>query len=297
MNIEIPASVPQQMEKTYIHNYKHITHNTNRIFLFTGDQKFEHFNKDFYGPNIPKEVNDPEHLFKVASVGHVGGFVTQLGLIERYGKKYPNINYIVKLNTKTNLLSTDVKDPSSNIMWSVQDVLDFKKISGLNICGIARTIYPGSTYEHETIKSIEQAIYPAHKNGLVGILFVYPKGQYIEYETEPDMIAGAAAVGVSLGADIVKVKPTKKVEDLKQAVGAAGNTKVICAGGSKKDDQEFLQTIYEQIHHAGTSGVAVGRNIYQRTLTAAIAFTQAIAAIVYKDKTTDQAMKIYEKNK
>jgi len=296
-SIEIPAGVPKETEKIYVKNYEQITKKTNRLFLFAGDQKFEHLNKDFYGPNIPEEVNDPEHLFKIASEGQIGAFVTQLGLIERYGKKYPNINYIVKLNAKTNIISQDLKDPDSRIMWNVEDVVDFKKISGLNICGIARTIYPGSEAEHEAIRYYEQSVYPAHKHGLIAILFLYPRGKNIEYETDPDLIAGIAGVGACLGADFVKIKTTKRIEDLKQAIGAAGNTGVICAGGSKKDEKKFLQTIYEQMHIAETSGVAVGRNVYQRTLQDAIAFTQAIAAVVYDDKSVEEALKIYDKNK
>jgi len=296
-NIEIPAGVAKEAEKTYIENYEQITKKTDRLFLLAGDQKTEHLNKDFYGPDIPEEVNDPEHLFQIASKGQSGAFVTQLGLIERYGKKYPDINYIVKLNVRTNIVPVDEKDPDTRILWGVKDILDFKKVSGLNICGVARTIYPGSETEQEMLRGFEQTVYPAHKNGLVAILFIYPRGKHIEYETDPDIIAGATGIGACLGADFVKIKSTKKVKDLKQAVGASGNTKVICAGGPKKDDKKFLQTLYEQIHIAGTSGVAVGRNVYQRTLPDAIAFTQAISEIIYKDKTTEEAIKIYEKNR
>ena len=235
--IEIPAGVPKEQEEEYIKNYEQITHKTNKLFLFAGDQKFEHLNKDFYGPNIPEEVNDPEHLFKIASKGHAGAFVTQLGLIERYGKKYPDINYIVKLNVKTNIVPIEEKDPDTRILWSIKNIVDFKKTSGLNICGFARTIYPGSQSEHESIRTFEQSVYPAHKHGLVAILFIYPRGQNVEYETAPDMVAGAAGIGACLGADFIKIKPPKKIKDFKQAIGAAGNTKIICAGGSKQEDQ------------------------------------------------------------
>ena len=72
--------------------------------LFAGDQKIEHLNKDFYGKGIAKEDNNPEHLFRIASKATIGGFAAQYGMITHYGRDYKNINYIVKLNSKTNLV-------------------------------------------------------------------------------------------------------------------------------------------------------------------------------------------------
>jgi len=295
--IVIPASVPKSLEKEFVKNYEAITKKTDKLFLFAGDQKFGHLNEAFYGEDIPPEVNDPEHLFKIASKGEVGAFATQLGLISRYGKKYPDVNYVVKLNSKTNFIPLHERGPFSRLLWTVEDVVEFKKNSGLNICGIGKTIYIGSDFEADTLRYQEQMVYKAQKNGLVAILWAYALGKDVEYPRAKENIAGVAGIALCIGADFAKMKPTKYPNDLKQATVAAGNTGIICAGGEKIDERDFFERLYAQIHEGGTRGVAAGRNVFQRTLNDAIAFTKAISAIVYKNKTVDAAMEIYEKNK
>ena len=88
----IPLTVPKKQQKIYVENYLKATQNSGNLFLFAADQKIEHLNSDFYGENIPRECNNPEHLFSIAQKGRIGAFATQLGLIAQYGKIYNNIN-------------------------------------------------------------------------------------------------------------------------------------------------------------------------------------------------------------
>ncbi len=113
-------------------------------------------------------------------------------------------------------------------------------------------------------------------------------------------IAGAAGVGACLGADFVKINPpqTKTVlqsaQNLKQATLAAGRTKVVCSGGEKKNEKEFLDELYLQLKGGGVKGCAVGRNIHQKTLNNAIKFCEAISAIVIDGKDLERAEKLLE---
>jgi DhnA family fructose-bisphosphate aldolase class Ia len=96
-------------------------------------------------------------------------------------------------------------------------------------------------------------------------------------------------VAVCLGADFVKVNApdapdsAQSAQLLRQATMAAGNTKVICSGGPRKDDQAFLQDVYNQIHTGGAAGAAIGRNIHQKSTQDAIKFCNALAAIIMDD--------------
>ncbi|MFC1842029.1 aldolase [Candidatus Dependentiae bacterium] len=280
--INIPATVSKEAENIYKENYNAITKSTGKLFLFAGDQKIEHLNKDFYGENIPPEVNSPEHLFKIASKGEIGAFATQMGLISQYGKEYPDVNYVVKVNSKTDVIPTEQKDPVSSQLWTVEDVLEFKQNSGLKIRGVGYTVYLGSEFENEMLSEAAHVIYEAQHAGLVTILWMYPRGKHIKDEKDADLLAGAAGVAAALGADFAKLNPTEKLQDLRQAIEAAGKTKIICSGGPKKDAKLFLQTIREQLK-MGTSGVAIGRNIYQNTLKQAVNITQAVSDLVYND--------------
>src|SRR5690242_723950 len=128
-SIPIPADVPKAMESTFNAHYTKITKKTDRLFLFAYDQKMEHLNKDFYGPTVHPDAQNCEHPFSIAHAGYIGAFATHLGLIARYGKKYPAIPYIAKLNGKTDIISTDHKDPYSNNSGLLMMRYDLKKIT------------------------------------------------------------------------------------------------------------------------------------------------------------------------
>ena len=148
----IPADVPLSAHEAYREHYSALTKDTGRLFLFAADHKLEHLNNDFFGPGIDVAAQTPEHLFELASKAPIGALATQLGLIARYGKQYPSVNYVVKLNSKTNL-RTD-PDPFSPQLWSVDDVVAFAKESQLPIRGIGLTIYLGSSSEPRRLRKL-----------------------------------------------------------------------------------------------------------------------------------------------
>lgn len=294
--IQPPADVPEQAQETYVHNYKKITNNTGRLMLFSADQKIEHLHRDFYGRDIPEDAGNPEHLFRIARQGTIGAFATHMGLIARYAKEYKNINYLVKLNGKTNCIATKQQDPLAAQLYSIDDVISFKELSGLPICAVGATIYLGSEYEQDMLEFAAHMVYQAHLHGLVTVLWMYPRGKAIADEHDPLLIAGAAGIANALGSDFVKIKPPKSTGEktsaqwLKVVVEAAGNTKVICSGGEQKKPQKFLDELYEQLHVGGTAGNATGRNIFQYGHAHAVAMTQAISALVFDNKTVDDAL-------
>lgn len=297
--IYIPGDVPNGSINEFVNNFDLITHGSGRLMLFAGDQKIEHLNKDFYGEGIHEDDNEPEHLFKIADAAEIGLLATQLGLVSMYGGDYPEIPYLVKLNSKTNLVKTAQRDPISPTLIDVEQVVEFKKDSGLEIVGIGYTIYLGSEFEHIMLREAAQAVYKAHQAGLISVLWIYPRGQAVKDEKDADLIAGATGVAATLGADFVKINPPKKdgaasADLLIQAVKAAGKTKVICAGGSSTDPKKFLQSLHDQINIAGVSGNATGRNIHQKSLEEAVRMCNAISAITIHDKPVDEAVKIYE---
>jgi len=294
----IPADVPNGQINEYLNNYDDITLGSDRLMLYAGDQKIEHLNKDFYGAGIAADDNDPEHLFKIADTAEIGVFATQMGLISTYGGDYPEVPYLVKLNSKTNLVKTAQRDPISVQMVDVDQVAAFKQRSGLNILGVGYTIYLGSEFEHLMIREAAQAVHQAHQHGLITVLWIYPRGQAVKDEKHPDLIAGATGVAATLGADFVKVnypkeEGKKSAEIFTQAIKAAGRTKVLCAGGSSIEPKAFLQMLHDQIFISGASGNATGRNIHQKPLDEAIRMANAITAITVYGKSVDEAYAIY----
>lgn len=298
-SLYIPADVPNSAINEYYNNMELVTHGTGRLMLFAGDQKVEHLNDDFHGKGIHEDDNVPEHLFKIADNAEIGVFAAQMGLISMYGGDYPEIPYLVKLNSKTHLINTKQRDPVSLQLVDVEQVLEFKKNSRLDIMGIGYTIYLGSEYEHLMMREAAQAIYKCHQAGLITVLWIYPRGQAVADEKDAHLIAGATGVAATLGADFVKVNAPKKdgkstADLLTPAVKAAGKTRVICAGGSSTDPKAFLQSLHDQIHVAGVAGNATGRNIHQKSLEDAARMCNAISAITIHGKSVDDAVAILE---
>ena len=126
-NISVPLDVPGQNRQRYLENYGKITKGSGRLMLFAGDQKAEHLNDDFFGPGIDPEDNDPEHLFQIAARANIGVFATQMGLIARYGMDYRGVPYLVKLNSKTNLVKTSQAEPDSPQWIDVSQVVRLQR--------------------------------------------------------------------------------------------------------------------------------------------------------------------------
>nr|QNO55649.1 fructose-bisphosphate aldolase/6-deoxy-5-ketofructose 1-phosphate synthase [Methanosarcinales archaeon ANME-1 ERB7] len=297
-DVIVPLDVPKAAQEDYTKNYLAITRDTGRLMIFAGDQKVEHLNDDFFGEGIHLDNSDPEHLFKVASQVKIGVFATQLGLIARYGMHYPGVPYLVKLNSKTNLVKTTQSDPISQQWLDVQQVVDFRNNSGLNILAVGYTVYPGSEYEAEMFRQAAQIVYNAHQYGLITVLWMYPRGKAVADEKDPHLIAGATGISACLGGDFTKVNYPKKegyepAEILKEAINAAGRTKVICAGGSSVDVGSFLKRLHDQIHISGAAGNATGRNIHQKSLKDAIRMCNAIYAITVEEASEEEAIRIY----
>jgi len=299
MNIACPADVPETKKYEYEKNMAVATHETGKLMLFAGDQKVEHLNGDFFGPEISQDDGDPEHLFRIASKSRIGVFATQLGMISKYGNDYKDVPYLVKLNSKTNLVKETIDDPRSHSWYTVEDIVRFKEVSKLNILGVGYTVYNGSLYEGKMLHEAAQAVFQAHQHGLFAVLWMYPRGKGVEDDKSPHLIAGAAGTALCLGADFTKVnypkpKEGNRAESLKEAVRAAGRTRLICAGGSSIDVKIFLQTLHDQLHISGSSGNATGRNIHQKSLDEAVRFANAVSALTYDDKSVEESFAIYE---
>lgn len=301
-DVRVPMDVPAESRETYVSNYMKATRETGRLMLFACDQKIEHMNADFYGEGIDIADSEPEHLFKIGKNGVIGVLAGQRGLVAQYAADYPELNYLIKMNSKTNLVKTKQEDPYSPQLTDLEAVLQMRE-NGVNIVGLGYTIYLGSEYEATMMAEAGQLIAQAHECGLLVVLWIYPRGKAVTAEKDPDLIAGAAGVALCLGADFVKVNaPSPEegknpAEALAIASKAAGRCGLVCAGGGTVDAKTFLTQLHDQIHVGGACGNATGRNIHQRSEDEAVRLTKAISAITLADKGVDEALEIFEGKK
>ncbi len=301
-DVKVPMDVPAESKETYVSNFLKATRETGRLMLFACDQKIEHLNKDFYGEGIDEADAKPKHLFEIGAQGEVGVLAGQRGLVAQYAADYPDQNYLIKMNSKTNLVKTKQEDPYSPQLTDIDAVLQLRE-NGVNVVGLGYTIYLGSEYESSMLAEAGQLIAQAHECGLLVVLWIYPRGKAVEKEKDPDLIAGAAGVALCLGADFVKVNAPSpedgrtSAEALAVASNAAGRCGLVCAGGGTVDAKTFLTQLHDQIHVGGASGNATGRNIHQRSLDEAVRLTKAISAITLADYSVDDALAVFNGEK
>ena len=297
-DVRVPVDVLEVSRERYVDNYLKATRGTGRLMLFACDQKIEHMNDDFFGEGISPEDASPTHMFEIGSKGVIGILAGQRGLVAQYAADYPDINYLVKMNSKTHLVKTAQDDPYSPQLYDLQAVLDLVD-NGVNVVGIGYTIYLASEYESTMMTEAAQLIADAHANGLIVVLWMYPRGKAVANEKDPHLIAGAAGVACCLGADFVKVNPPKGTDEkssaemLVEASSAAGRTGLVCAGGSTVEADIFLNQLWEQIHVGGAVGNATGRNLHQRSLDEAVRLTKAISAITLGDYDLAAAVRVF----
>ena len=220
-----------------------------KAFFLAYDQGLEHGPEDFNDKNV-----DPEYIIDIARRGKFNALIVQKGIAEKYSNviKKKKIKLIVKLNGKTNLSQGEF---ISRQLCSVEEAIKLRAIA------VGYTIYLGSKYESIMLGEFENIQREAHSRGIPVIAWIYPPKKLSEKDRK-EFMPYAARTGLEIGADIIKIKYNGNPKELAWAVKAAGKTKVVIAGGGKKDENSFLKQVKE-IMNSGSAGMAVGRNVWQ----------------------------------
>jgi fructose-bisphosphate aldolase, class I len=267
---------------------------TGKMVILPVDQGFEHGPARSFARN--PAGYDPRYHFQLAIEAGCNAYAAPLGFLEAGAREFAGqIPLILKLNNHDVLY--EEKDPEQAITGSVRDALR------LGCVGIGYTIYPGSSARVEMYTKLRELGEEAKANGLVLVVWSYPRGSGLskEGETGIDVTAYAAHIAAQLGAHIVKVKlpsahleqsAAKKVyETEKVPVGTlaervrhvvqstfAGRRVVIFSGGpAVGDDQVFDEA--RAIRDGGGFGSIIGRNSFQRKNPEALKFLATIMAI------------------
>lgn len=225
----------------------------NKAMFLAYDHGFEHGPKDLSGKSI-----DPNYILDLAIQGQFTAIILQKGIAEKYyfNTKYAkNIPLIIKINGKTNINTQS--EPYSPINCSVR----YAKKLGAQAVGY--TIYLGSEHENRMLEEFGVIQEEAHRLKMAAIAWLYPRGKSIIKDNDSELIKYAARLGLELGADLIKIKYPDSDDALKDIIKLAGKTKVVLSGGEKDEQSEFLSKVQKVIIN-NFSGIAVGRNIWQR---------------------------------
>jgi len=268
---------------------------TGRLVILPVDQGFEHGPARSFAVNPP--AYNPAYHFRLAIEAGCNAYAAPLGFIEAGAAEFAGeIPIILKINDHD--LLHDEKDPLSAVTGSVKDAVR------LGCVAVGFTIYPGSANAQTMYQQCREMVAEAKANGLVAVVWSYPRGSDIskEGETAIDVVAYAAQIAAQLGAHVIKVKPptqfieqpeAKKVyektgvpistlsERVRHVVQSAfdGQRIVIFSGGATKENDETLYDEYRAIRDGGGFGSIIGRNSFQRQKSHALEFLSTVMKI------------------
>jgi class I fructose-bisphosphate aldolase len=265
---------------------------TGKMVILPVDQGFEHGPARSFAVN--PEAYDPHYHFQLALDAGLSAYAAPLGALEAGADSFAGqVPLILKLNN-ANSHSTS-KDQA--VTASVRDALR------LGCCAVGFTIYPGSDDQYGMFEEVREIAAEAKANGLVMVIWAYPRGGKLskEGETALDVTAYAAHMAALLGAHIIKVKPPTAYIEQKEAKTAYDNSKVdlslayerighvvqsafkgrrlvVFSGGAAKGDAEILDEVRE-LYRGGASGSIMGRNAFQRPREEALALLERVIRI------------------
>jgi len=267
---------------------------TGRMVILPVDQGFEHGPARSFAPNPP--AYNPLYHVELAIDAGCNAYAAPPGFLQAGAAEFAGrIPLILKLNSHDVL--HDDKDPLPAVTGSVKEALR------LGCAAIGFTIYPGSAHCVTMYEQIRDIAEEAREQGLVVVVWSYPRGSGLskEGETAIDVVAYAAQIAAQLGAHIIKVKlPTAHLEQaaakkvyeaekvpittltdrVRHVVQSAFNGRriVIFSGGAKSEDKNVFEEA-RAIRDGGGFGSIIGRNSFQRPKPEAVKFLQTVMGI------------------
>jgi class I fructose-bisphosphate aldolase len=267
---------------------------TGKLVILPVDQGFEHGPARSFAPNPP--AYDPRYHYELAIEAGCNAYAAPLGFIEAGAREFAgDIPLILKLNDHDLLMNEE--NPDQAMTGSVEDALR------LGCAAIGFTIYPGSANRIAMYEQLRACAEQAKQNGLVVVVWSYPRGGGLskEGETAIDVCGYAAHIAAQLGAHIIKVKlPTAHIEQdaarkvyeeqkipietlperVRHVVQCAFNGRriLIFSGGPQEAEANILNEV-RAIHEGGGFGSIIGRNSFQRPRAEALRLLRAIMDI------------------
>jgi fructose-bisphosphate aldolase/2-amino-3,7-dideoxy-D-threo-hept-6-ulosonate synthase len=130
--------------------------------------------------------------------------------------------------------------------------------------------------------------------GMPLLAMMYPRGPTIKDSHAVDVVAHAARLGAELGADIIKTNYTGDAESFKEVVSSCPVPVIIAGGPKAETSRDVLQMVKDSIS-AGGAGLSIGRNVFQHQDPTKM--VKALSALVHKEASVDEALKILGESK
>jgi len=228
-----------------------------------------------------KGLENPGKTIEKIVLGGANAILTSYGLARRYAAELAGIGLIMRADGGSTSLGK--AGGPAKLFFSIEEALR------LGADALAVSAFPGAENEADTLQNLAEIAGEAHGWGLAVLGEMVPGG----FDSPPEKrtsqtVALAARVGSELGADMIKTPYVPGFE----AVTCTSYVPVVILGGAKRGKERDMLADIKSAVDVGASGVAIGRNIWQSEDP--IAMTAAVAAILHKHASVDEAMQILE---
>lgn len=225
-------------------------------------------------------MESPAAVLAAIVAGGADAILTSYGTAVRFARELAPLGLILRLDGGTTTLGA--LRPSGQF-FGVEDALR------LGADAVAVSAFPGTPEEEASLHTLSTVVAQAHRWGLPVMGEMQPGG----FDARPEArslaaVALAARVGAELGADWVKIP---YAEDFARVVATCYVPAVMLGGAPSGDNRALLENIGRAVS-AGGAGVAIGRSIFQADQPAAM--TAAVAAIVHRGATVDEAVRLLQ---
>ena len=228
-------------------------------------------------------IRDVKKTIQSVAVGGANAIIEHKGLVpEGLRGNGPDIGLIVHLSASTSLSMTP---NAKTIVCSVEEAIR------LGADAVSIHVNIGNGDEKDMLRDFGEVSYSCRNWGMPLLAMMYPRGEKIVDEFDPDAIKHAARVGAEMGADIVKISYTGDPDSFRDVVAGCFAPVVIAGGPKMESDRDILETVKGAME-AGAAGVSMGRNVFQHSHPSAI--IKAFAAIIHEHRSVDDAMRVLE---
>lgn len=228
-----------------------------------------------------KGLENPGKIVEKIVAGGANAVLTSYGLARRFAGELSGVGLI--LRSDGGATSIGDNNGPGGIFFQVEEALR------LGADAMAVSAFPGSNKEVESLQNLAYIAGDAHAWGIPLLGEMVPGGfdSPLEKRTA-ETVALSARVGSELGADMIKTPYVPGFE----VVTSTSYVPVVILGGAKRGKERDMLADIRAAISAGASGVAIGRNIFQADNPTAM--TAAVAAIVHKNASVEEAMAILE---
>src|SRR5919197_185454 len=224
-----------------------------------------------------KGLEDINYLiYQCASAGLTCVLVNK-GIIKTMPRP-PDIGLIAHFSGSTSI------GPAPNrkmLMGSVEEAIR------LGADAVSLHINIGAKEEPEMLQKLGMVADKCDEWSMPLVAMMYPRGENIKNQYDPETVAHTARIGAEAGADIVKSVYKGDSSSFKRVIKGCPVPIVIAGGPKAKTDKEIIEMCSGAME-AGAIGVTFGRNIFQHKNPAAI--VHALRSIILNGETPREAL-------